>query len=213
MGPGARTGLGGPVRLVQTPLLINPAAAQAGEYAFFFYLLFKLKIFLGIILNSLCLFFLLTKLSYFLFYYFLLIFLLFFLSSVQLPMRQALVTACLVLLTVCTGLWAANNPSSLSLSSSRLPPPAVCSPAPSMGLAQWRPAPRAARCSPIQARHLHLAHLWVSAALVDLWVLGQALPLVPLAPQVCFTILLCAVVIKLLPVKRSLKSTLYQVLF
>ncbi|XP_045916598.1 pumilio homolog 2 isoform X8 [Micropterus dolomieu] len=29
MGPGARTGLGGPVRLVQTPLLINPAAAQA----------------------------------------------------------------------------------------------------------------------------------------------------------------------------------------
>lgn len=31
MGPGARTGLGGPVRLVQTPLLINPAAAQAGE--------------------------------------------------------------------------------------------------------------------------------------------------------------------------------------
>jgi len=40
MGPGARTGLGGPVRLVQTPLLINPAAAQAGKYAFF-YLLFK----------------------------------------------------------------------------------------------------------------------------------------------------------------------------
>lgn len=32
MGPGARTGLGGPVRLVQTPLLINPAAAQAGKY-------------------------------------------------------------------------------------------------------------------------------------------------------------------------------------
>lgn len=32
MGPGARTGLGGPVRLVQTPLLINPAAAQAGQY-------------------------------------------------------------------------------------------------------------------------------------------------------------------------------------
>lgn len=32
MGPGARTGLGGPVRLVQTPLLINPAAAQAGTY-------------------------------------------------------------------------------------------------------------------------------------------------------------------------------------
>uniref|UniRef100_A0A8C6TP04 Pumilio RNA-binding family member 2 n=1 Tax=Neogobius melanostomus TaxID=47308 RepID=A0A8C6TP04_9GOBI len=32
MGPGARGGLGGPVRLVQTPLLINPAAAaQAGE--------------------------------------------------------------------------------------------------------------------------------------------------------------------------------------
>lgn len=31
MGPGARTGLGGPVRLVQTPLLINPAAAQAGK--------------------------------------------------------------------------------------------------------------------------------------------------------------------------------------
>lgn len=30
MGPGARTGLSGPVRLVQTPLLINPAAAQAG---------------------------------------------------------------------------------------------------------------------------------------------------------------------------------------
>uniref|UniRef100_A0A3Q3MZX8 Pumilio RNA-binding family member 2 n=1 Tax=Labrus bergylta TaxID=56723 RepID=A0A3Q3MZX8_9LABR len=29
MGPGARTGLGGPVRLVQTPLLINAAAAQA----------------------------------------------------------------------------------------------------------------------------------------------------------------------------------------
>uniref|UniRef100_A0A671W774 PUM-HD domain-containing protein n=1 Tax=Sparus aurata TaxID=8175 RepID=A0A671W774_SPAAU len=29
MGPGARTSLGGPVRLVQTPLLINPAAAQA----------------------------------------------------------------------------------------------------------------------------------------------------------------------------------------
>uniref|UniRef100_A0A3Q3KDN4 PUM-HD domain-containing protein n=1 Tax=Monopterus albus TaxID=43700 RepID=A0A3Q3KDN4_MONAL len=29
MGPGARTGLGGPVRLFQTPLLINPAAAQA----------------------------------------------------------------------------------------------------------------------------------------------------------------------------------------
>uniref|UniRef100_A0A673C670 Pumilio RNA-binding family member 2 n=1 Tax=Sphaeramia orbicularis TaxID=375764 RepID=A0A673C670_9TELE len=29
MGPGARTGIGGPVRLVQTPLLINPAAAQA----------------------------------------------------------------------------------------------------------------------------------------------------------------------------------------
>uniref|UniRef100_A0AAY4AZS9 PUM-HD domain-containing protein n=1 Tax=Denticeps clupeoides TaxID=299321 RepID=A0AAY4AZS9_9TELE len=28
MGPGARTGLSGPVRLVQTPLLINPAAAQ-----------------------------------------------------------------------------------------------------------------------------------------------------------------------------------------
>lgn len=33
MGPGTRTGLGGPVRLVQAPLLINPAAAQAGEYA------------------------------------------------------------------------------------------------------------------------------------------------------------------------------------
>lgn len=32
MGPGARTGLGGPVRLVQTPLLINPAAAQAGKH-------------------------------------------------------------------------------------------------------------------------------------------------------------------------------------
>uniref|UniRef100_A0A4W5MSA4 Pumilio RNA binding family member 2 n=1 Tax=Hucho hucho TaxID=62062 RepID=A0A4W5MSA4_9TELE len=33
MAPGARGGLGGPVRLVQTPLLINPqAAAQAGEY-------------------------------------------------------------------------------------------------------------------------------------------------------------------------------------
>lgn len=30
MGPGARTGLGGPVRLVQTPLLIPSAAAQAG---------------------------------------------------------------------------------------------------------------------------------------------------------------------------------------
>ncbi|KAG7270493.1 hypothetical protein CRUP_032789 [Coryphaenoides rupestris] len=29
MGPGARGGLGGPMRLVQTPLLINPAAAQA----------------------------------------------------------------------------------------------------------------------------------------------------------------------------------------
>lgn len=36
MGPGARTGLGGPVRLVQTPLLINPAAAQAGKYRIFF---------------------------------------------------------------------------------------------------------------------------------------------------------------------------------
>lgn len=35
MGPGARTGLGGPVRLVQTPLLINPAAAaQAGKLFF-----------------------------------------------------------------------------------------------------------------------------------------------------------------------------------
>uniref|UniRef100_A0A8C1V3L6 Pumilio RNA-binding family member 2 n=1 Tax=Cyprinus carpio TaxID=7962 RepID=A0A8C1V3L6_CYPCA len=33
MGPGARTGLGGPVRLVQTPLLINPAAAQAAASA------------------------------------------------------------------------------------------------------------------------------------------------------------------------------------
>lgn len=32
MGPGARGGLGGPMRLVQTPLLINPAAAQAGEF-------------------------------------------------------------------------------------------------------------------------------------------------------------------------------------
>lgn len=32
MGPGARTGLGGPVRIVQTPLLINPAAAQAGMH-------------------------------------------------------------------------------------------------------------------------------------------------------------------------------------
>ena len=33
MASGARGGLGGPVRLVQTPLLINPqAAAQAGEY-------------------------------------------------------------------------------------------------------------------------------------------------------------------------------------
>lgn len=42
MGPGARTGLGGPVRLVQTPLLINPAAAQAGEYAFFTYSLNRL---------------------------------------------------------------------------------------------------------------------------------------------------------------------------
>lgn len=47
MGPGARTGLGGPVRLVQTPLLINPAAAQAGEYACF-YLMFKLEIFSGL---------------------------------------------------------------------------------------------------------------------------------------------------------------------
>uniref|UniRef100_A0A3Q0S1X0 Pumilio RNA binding family member 2 n=1 Tax=Amphilophus citrinellus TaxID=61819 RepID=A0A3Q0S1X0_AMPCI len=36
MGPGARTGLGGPVRLVQTPLLINHAAAQAGKNFFFF---------------------------------------------------------------------------------------------------------------------------------------------------------------------------------
>ncbi|XP_046905726.1 pumilio homolog 2 isoform X2 [Hypomesus transpacificus] len=33
MGPGARSGLGGPVRLVQTPLLINPAAAQAAAAA------------------------------------------------------------------------------------------------------------------------------------------------------------------------------------
>uniref|UniRef100_A0AAY4AX63 PUM-HD domain-containing protein n=1 Tax=Denticeps clupeoides TaxID=299321 RepID=A0AAY4AX63_9TELE len=33
MGPGARTGLSGPVRLVQTPLLINPAAAQAAAAA------------------------------------------------------------------------------------------------------------------------------------------------------------------------------------
>ncbi|XP_037101240.1 pumilio homolog 2 isoform X2 [Syngnathus acus] len=33
MGPSARTGLGGPVRLVQTPLLINPAAAQAAAAA------------------------------------------------------------------------------------------------------------------------------------------------------------------------------------
>ena len=32
MGPGARGGLGGPMRLVQTPLLLNPAAAQAGEF-------------------------------------------------------------------------------------------------------------------------------------------------------------------------------------
>lgn len=31
MGPGARTGIGGPVRIVQTPLIINPAAAQAGK--------------------------------------------------------------------------------------------------------------------------------------------------------------------------------------
>lgn len=47
MGPGARTGLGGPVRLVQTPLLINPAAAQAGEYACFC-VLFDLKTFSGL---------------------------------------------------------------------------------------------------------------------------------------------------------------------
>ncbi|XP_072535902.1 pumilio homolog 2 isoform X3 [Salminus brasiliensis] len=33
MGPGTRTGLSGPVRLVQTPLLINPAAAQAAVAA------------------------------------------------------------------------------------------------------------------------------------------------------------------------------------
>ncbi|XP_056336852.1 pumilio homolog 2-like isoform X1 [Danio aesculapii] len=33
MGPGTRTGLGGPVRLVQAPLLINPAAAQAAAAA------------------------------------------------------------------------------------------------------------------------------------------------------------------------------------
>uniref|UniRef100_A0A3Q1IIW9 PUM-HD domain-containing protein n=1 Tax=Anabas testudineus TaxID=64144 RepID=A0A3Q1IIW9_ANATE len=33
MGPGARTGLGGPVRIVQTPLIINPAAAQAAAAA------------------------------------------------------------------------------------------------------------------------------------------------------------------------------------
>ncbi|TRY86624.1 hypothetical protein DNTS_018596 [Danionella cerebrum] len=33
MGPGARSGLGGPVRLVQTPLLINPVAAQAAAAA------------------------------------------------------------------------------------------------------------------------------------------------------------------------------------
>ncbi|KAI1895139.1 hypothetical protein AGOR_G00103230 [Albula goreensis] len=33
MGPGARTGLGGPMRLVQTPVLINPAAAQAAAAA------------------------------------------------------------------------------------------------------------------------------------------------------------------------------------
>lgn len=41
MGPGARTGLGGPVRLVQTPLLINHAAAQAGKNFFFYYYLRK----------------------------------------------------------------------------------------------------------------------------------------------------------------------------
>uniref|UniRef100_A0A8C9TF05 Pumilio RNA binding family member 2 n=1 Tax=Scleropages formosus TaxID=113540 RepID=A0A8C9TF05_SCLFO len=33
MGPGARAGLSGPVRLVQTPVLINPAAAQAAASA------------------------------------------------------------------------------------------------------------------------------------------------------------------------------------
>ena len=36
MGPGARGGLGGPMRLVQTPLLLNPAAAQAGEFGEYF---------------------------------------------------------------------------------------------------------------------------------------------------------------------------------
>lgn len=60
MGPGARTGLGGPVRLVQTPLLINPAAAQAGEYACFD-IPFKLKIFSRFCIKS-SIFILLTKL-------------------------------------------------------------------------------------------------------------------------------------------------------
>jgi len=66
MGPGARTGLGGPVRLVQTPLLINPAAAQAGKYAFF-YLLFKhyFKIIPKKIVSVFFFFFLMNKLIYF----------------------------------------------------------------------------------------------------------------------------------------------------
>lgn len=64
MGPGARTGLGGPVRLVQTPLLINPAAAQAGEYAFFTYSLNRLfKIITKKIFSVF--FFLLTRLIFF----------------------------------------------------------------------------------------------------------------------------------------------------
>lgn len=36
VGPGARTGLGAPVRLVaSTPVIISSAAAQAGRYLFY----------------------------------------------------------------------------------------------------------------------------------------------------------------------------------
>lgn len=36
VGPGARTGLGAPVRLVaSTPVIISSAAAQAGKYIFY----------------------------------------------------------------------------------------------------------------------------------------------------------------------------------
>lgn len=153
MGPGARTGLGGPVRLVQTPLLINPAAAQAGKHRIFF--------FMGqstLLLGYLCLSSFWLQLT-------------FHPSHYPLSLYQQLLCQHLALVTTCldlqpTGCIAPCLNLNPSPSSNRLPHQAAASPpALSMALDQSQTRLRAAPFSHTPLLHRPQVLPWASAVL------------------------------------------------